>query len=353
MKYKVKYNDDGVKIDAILRIKDDSFVVTYIDYLVNVHYEDIENITYNNNTLKISENGNEHVIYCSEEVYNAIKSRCDYNDIDFEESMQAETVLESEKENIEKLKKYKALVLLPDGQSECNLSFTTKDLVIDDGIDTLRIPISAIIRVILEDNNNIKVLSNGNKNIIIKSDKYKEIHSELKKLKVKIPHNNSSSITVKDAFGNDLMQIENTKRKSSSLKILFIMIAIIGAISLFISRINRDNPASTIAWDIKQNQSILGYGTRYDVGEVESAVCEEQDSDGNGRYIIRCNIVYYPKRRNGTTAMDSKMNETIYAVYMRNSKDNFSRYYTSFISDSFKQNSCWGMDKAEGITCSY
>ena len=31
MKYKVKYNDDGVKIDAILRIKDDSFVVTYTD----------------------------------------------------------------------------------------------------------------------------------------------------------------------------------------------------------------------------------------------------------------------------------------------------------------------------------
>ena len=222
MKYKVKYNDDGVKIDAILRIKDDSFVVTYIDYVVNVHYEDIENITYNNNTLKISENGNEHVIYCSEEAYNAIESRCDNNDIDIEESMQVETVFDSKKENIEKSKKYKALVFLPDGQSECNLSLTTKDLVIDDGIDILRIPISAIIRVILEDNNNIKVLSNGNKNIVIKSNKYKELYSELKKLKDKIPHNSNSSIIVKDVFGNTMQT--NTKIKTTgNHPIIFIL----------------------------------------------------------------------------------------------------------------------------------
>lgn len=183
MKYKVKYNDDGVKIDAILRIKDDSFVVTYIDYVVNVHYEDIENITYNNNTLKISENGNEHVIYCSEDVYIEIESKCNRTDFDYEEQIQDEIDFESERritKETKKSKTYKAIIFLPDGQSECNLLLTNEDIVIDDGIDTLRIPISAIIRVILEDNNNIKVLSNGNKNIVIKSDNYKTIYTELK-----------------------------------------------------------------------------------------------------------------------------------------------------------------------------
>lgn len=248
MKYKVKYNDDGVKIDAILRIKDDSFVVTYIDYVVNVHYEDIENITYNNNTLKISENGNEHVIYCSEDVYIEIESKCNCTDFDYEEQIQDEIDFESERritKETKKSKTYKAIIFLPDGQSECNLLLTNEDIVIDDGIDTLRIPISAIIRVILEDNNNIKVLSNGNKNIVIKSDNYKTIYTELKKLKAKTPHNSNSSIIVKDAFGNDLMQSENNKKKSSGLKKFVLMVVIIGAIALFISQANSDNPAET------------------------------------------------------------------------------------------------------------
>ena len=352
MKFNVKYNDEGTKIGATLKIKDDGLTITYVDYVINIHYRDIEDISFQNGVLRIYENDNEHIIYCSEDVYNIINSRCE-NTVSEEEIEEVVDVEEEKIESNKNSKSYKAIVFLPNGQGECTLSLNSKNIVIDDGVNTLRIPVSSIIRIILEDNNNIKVLSNNNKNIVIKSNKYKEIYNELKSIKKNTKHDTNATITIKDAFGNDLVQSENKQNKSSGIKLIVIVFVIIGLISLFISWINGDNPKGTIEWDIRQNQSILGYGTKYEVGEVTSVNCREQDNDGKGRYILKCDISYYPKRKNGTTAMDSKMNETIYAIYMRSDKDNFSRFYTSYVTDSFKQKSCWGLDKSKGITCSY
>ncbi len=351
MKFNVKYNDEGTKIGATLKIKDDGLTITYVDYVINIHYRDIEDISFQNGVLRIYENDNKHIIYCSEDVYNAINSRCE-NTVSEEEIEEAVDVAEEKIESNKNSKSYKAIVFLPNGQGECTLSLNSKNIVIDDEVNTLRIPISSIIRIILEDNNNIKVLSNNNKNIVIKSNKYKEIYDELKSIKKNIKHDTNATITIKDAFGNDLVRSENKQNKTSGIKLIVIVFVIIGLISLFISWVNGDNPKGTIEWDIRQNQSILGYGTKYEVGEVTSVNCREQDSDGKGRYILKCDISYYPKRKNGTTAMDSKMNETIYAIYMRSDKDNFSRFYTSYVTDSFKQKSCWGLDKSKGITCS-
>ena len=115
---------------------------------------------------------------------------------------------------------------------------------------------------------------------------------------------------------------------------------------------NASSPASTIQWDIREMNAKLGYGTRYTIGEVISSSCHEEENDGNGRYIIRCNVEYYPKRNNGAIATDSKMNETIYAVFLRKDSDTFSRRYTSVITDSFKTKTCWGKAKSEGLFCS-
>lgn len=112
------------------------------------------------------------------------------------------------------------------------------------------------------------------------------------------------------------------------------------------------DPVSTIQWDIRKLNSVLGYGTKYVIGEVERVSCSEQENDGKGRYVIRCSITYYPKTASGATLTISKMTENIYAIFMRNSSDNFSRVYTSFVSNSFKNKHCWGMDKSKGLFCS-
>lgn len=87
--------------------------------------------------------------------------------------------------------------------------------------------------------------------------------------------------------------------------------------------IDSSGPASTIADDIRQADAYYGYGTKYEIGQVEKVRCSEQEKDGQGRFIIQCAITYYPKRVNGTIAMDSKSSETIYAVYLKLDGKNF------------------------------
>ena len=126
---------------------------------------------------------------------------------------------------------------------------------------------------------------------------------------------------------------------------------IIGAIIFFVFLIDSSGPASTIADDIRQADAYYGYGTKYEIGQVEKVRCSEQEKDGQGRFIIQCTITYYPKRVNGTISMDSKSSETIYAVYLKLDGKKFLRYYTTYADSSFKSKVCWGRPESVGIQC--
>ncbi len=91
MKFNVKYNDEGTKIGATLKIKDDSLTIAYVDYIINIHYRGIEDISFQNGVLRIYENDNKHIIYCSEDVYNEINNRCE-TDVSEEEIEEVEDV---------------------------------------------------------------------------------------------------------------------------------------------------------------------------------------------------------------------------------------------------------------------
>ncbi len=143
------------------------------------------------------------------------------------------------------------------------------------------------------------------------------------------------------------------QNNSNMTKVIIFIAIIIGMVIIINSCVNSaDSPASTITWDIRQMDATLGYGTKYEIGEIINVSCKEEENDSQGRYIVRCNLEYYPKRNSGAIATDSKMHETIYAVMLRKDKEHFSRLYTSSITDSFKAKVCWGKDKSEGITCS-
>ena len=145
------------------------------------------------------------------------------------------------------------------------------------------------------------------------------------------------------------------KKKNSiwgKIGVICLTIFIIYGFSLSCSNMGKD-PVSTIQWDIRKvNASAWGYSTRYAIGEVESVSCNVQENDGNGRYILKCSVTYYPKNGFGATLTTSKMTETIYAIFMRNTQDNFSRLYTSSITSNFKTQHCWGKDKSRGLFCS-
>ena len=145
-------------------------------------------------------------------------------------------------------------------------------------------------------------------------------------------------------------KVSETKTIRKSFNPVWIYV-IIGAIIFFVFLIDSSGPAGTIASDIRGGNAYYGYATRYEIGQVEKVSCSEKEKDGEGRFIIKCNVTYYPKRVNGTIAMDSKSSETIYAVYLKQEGKKFLRYYTSYADSSFKSKVCWGKAASAGIQC--
>lgn len=155
--------------------------------------------------------------------------------------------------------------------------------------------------------------------------------------------------------GNESVKTTNTPKKASYDKsglLIILIIVIVSVIFYFVIMNISNSPTSVIESDIRKLKASLGYSTTYTIGEVERVSCSEEENDGNGRYIIRCNVTYYPKRNNGTIAQDSKMQETIYAAYIKENGDNYSRLYTKNVNNYFKTKVCWGKDKSAGLICS-
>ena len=75
--------------------------------------------------------------------------------------------------------------------------------------------------------------------------------------------------------------------------------------------------AFNIELNLKKNgESTLSTLTKYTIGEIDDVYCTDVENNGS-KYIIKCDVEYYPQRYNGTTALDSKYEETIYASYCK------------------------------------
>ncbi len=357
IKLTVKLIDGDIKENAVLNIKDNSFVIkTDAGELIKIPYNNIESYKYNESnklTFHLLD-GNNIVIKCklNEQLKTKLEEIVSQPKVQPKEKVQEHDKVDKVKkvEKSSNSKKYNGTVFLPRGQTNCDVTLNKDNLTIESGSEILIIPYNSIIRLELTDNNDIKILSNNNNNFVIRCKNIDVLYRELKKSKSNSTYESSSNVKVQDVFGNDVIKV-NTQN-GSGVKILVIISIIIGIIFMFKSCVNSsDSPANTIQWDIRDMGAKLGYGTRYTIGEVISASCHEEENDGNGRYIIRCNVQYYPKRNNGAIATDSKMDETIYAVFLRKDNNNFSRRYTSIITDSFKTKTCWGKAKSEGLFC--
>lgn len=350
MKLAVKLIDGGTEENAVLNIKDNSFVIkTDAGELIKILYTNIEDYKYTENNELIFHllKSNDIVIKCK--LNEELRAKLD-------EIVSQPMAQEHDKsisvKNTEKTataKRYNGVVFLPRGQANCDITLKNENITIESGSEILIIPYNSIIRLELTDNEDIKICSNNNNNFVIRCEDGDVLYKELKKSKSNSTYESSSNIKVQDVFGNDILKANNNK---NIIKLVLGVAVIVVPIMMFISWINKGNsPADTIAWDVRQMDNVLGYGTRYVIGDLIGVTCNEEEDDGQGRYIVKCNVQYYPKRNNGAIATDSKMNDTIYAVFLRESDKVFYRKYNSAMNDTFKQKSCWGEDKSKGLFC--
>lgn len=350
-KLRVSLIDNSVEENATLNIKDNSFVITTDSgELIKIAYSSIKKYAYDTNKSELTFfllNQEKVIIRC--QLDTQLKQQLNQ----LVSSNKDNTVISKTKENGISItnnpnNKYNITIFLPNGKAECDLSIRDDRIAIEQSSEILFIPYTSIIKLELTDNDDIKIYSNFNNNFIIRCNNNRELYDKLKKMKDKVKYESNAKIVVQDMFGKDILKEQNTKKITKYAIITSIVVVLV---ILFGNRVNTDDPASTVASDIRKGNATLGYGTKYVIGEVISASCSEEENDGNGRYIIKCSVRYYPKRNNGSIATDSMMNETIYAIYLRNSKDNYSRLYTSNASETFKTKTCWGEDKSKGIVC--
>lgn len=284
-----------------------------------------------------------------------LKKESNSNKIETVKTSKQETVKTSKQEDERlnnddnKNNKYDVNLFLPKGQCEATLIIGDTDLKVESSNEILFIPYTSIISLQKTSAGDIKVIANNNYSFVIRCDNSERLYNDLQEIKESVSHDISSKIKIEDVFGNDMIKAQVNQNK---VKIIAV-IAIVVAIFLMFRSCGGggSDAASTISWDIRQQDMALGYGTKYSIGELLSTSCVEDEEDGKGRYIVRCEVSYYPKRNNGAIATDSKMNETIYAVFLRTGKDDFSRLYTSNANDSFKQHVCWGQDASKGVVC--
>ena len=310
----------------------------------------------------IVNDGKEYDFYISKKVTDEwtnhlnelLKKESNSNKIETVKTSKQETIKTSKQEderlnnNDNKNNKYDVNLFLPKGQCKATLIIGDTDLKIESSNEILFIPYTSIISLQKTSAGDIKVIANNNYSFVIRCDNIERLYNDLQDIKESVSHDISSKIKIEDVFGNDLIKAQGNQNK---VKIIAVIAVVVAIVLMFRSCGGGSDVASTISWDIQQQDMALGYGTKYNIGELLSTSCVEDEEDGNGRYIIRCQVSYYPKRNNGTIATDSKMNETIYAVYLKKTNKEFLRLYTSNVTDSFKENVCWGQAASKGISC--
>jgi len=94
----------------------------------------------------------------------------------------------------------------------------------------------------------------------------------------------------------------------------------------------------------------------YTIGKITSVSCNssENETDGNGRYFMKCSYTYNPKNGNGSTMLDREHNGGVYALYMDNGDGTFAyRFGRSAIGEKekFKSDNCWGKSKSLKLNC--
>lgn len=111
-----------------------------------------------------------------------------------------------------------------------------------------------------------------------------------------------------------------------------------------------------IEYLIEEKGSSLFLYSDYSIGKITSVNCEneENETDGKGRYLMRCEYTYNPKNRAGSTMLDREETSDVYAIYMDVGNDKYNYDFghagTVFI-DEFKEENCWGKSKDLKLNC--